>query len=147
MGAEEIALQHVSLFSLQRYIKVLLVHLLRQFAFQVTEFYLLRYFFIHSKRQSFGLLLLCTYSQCAVIFVLAFFFTWPWIINSRLPKGGLLHPPVIFPNNFFGQPKVAKRLYVIYNNPITHLFTEMNRILGVPYGQGESSKFSVEGGW
>ena len=53
---------------------------------------------------------------------------------------------VIFPNNFFGQPKVAKRLTVIYTNPITHLFTKMNRNLGVPYGQGESSKFSEEGG-
>ena len=31
-------------------------------------------------------------------------------------------PCVFFPDNFFGQPKVAKRLNVFYTNPITYLF-------------------------
>ena len=42
--------------------------------------------------------------------------------NPRLPKG-----VVATPCNFF--LTIAKRLYVIYTNPITHIFTKMNRNL------------------
>ena len=63
----------------------------------------------------------------------------------RFPKRSLLQPPVIFPDNFFDQPKVAKRPFVIYTNPITPLLTKMYRNFGVPYGYGESSEFSMEG--
>ena len=65
------------------------------------------------------------------------------IFNPRHPKGrGWL-----FQTTFFGNRRLTKRLYVIYTNHMTHLFTTINRNLGVPYGQGKSSRFSVELGW
>ena len=43
----------------------------------------------------------------------------------------MLQLPVFFSiTAFFGQPKVSKRLYGNYNNPITHLFTRMNQNFG-----------------
>ena len=44
--------------------------------------------------------------------------------NPRFPRGGGGYSPKILPRQFFGQPKVAKRLYVIYTKPIMHLFTK-----------------------
>ena len=50
-------------------------------------------------------------------------------------EGGCCNPPVIFPDIFWGKPKVAKWLYVIYTNTITlFFFTKMNQNLGVLYG-------------
>ena len=62
------------------------------------------------------------------------------ILNPRPSKRGVA-TPVIFPDNYFGQPKVAKRLYVIYTNPITYLSTNMNRN-GVVVWLGGVVKFS-----
>ena len=58
------------------------------------------------------------------------------LVLRKLPKGGgvVANPWDFFPDYFFGQPKVTKRLYVIYTNLITHLFTKINPYLGVPYG-------------
>ena len=67
-----------------------------------------------------------------------------WLRNSvkpavsmfnKHPKGGYCNPPPVnFPRQLFWEPKVVKGLYVIYTNPITNLFTKMNRNFGVPYG-------------
>ena len=70
-----------------------------------------------------------------------------WVLNPRPPKVGYCNLLWFFPNNFLGQPKVAKRVYFIYTNPITHLFTKVNRNLRVPYGYWELSKLSVGEGW
>ena len=43
-------------------------------------------------------------------------------LNPRLPEGVLQSPVIVLSNNFFGQPKVAKQLYVIFTNPINAFF-------------------------
>ena len=55
-------------------------------------------------------------------------------IKPSSSEAGLLKPPVNFSRTtLLGKLKVAKRLYVIFTNPITHLFTKRNRNLGVQY--------------
>ena len=47
-------------------------------------------------------------------------------INPRIPKEEVCI--FFFQTTFVGQPKVAKRLYVICINHITHLFTNVSRM-------------------
>ena len=68
--------------------------------------------------------------------------------SSSEGEGVVATPPLTFPRQIFVQLKVAKRLCVIYTNPLTHLFTKLIEIWGYRMGRGESSKLSVEGrGW
>ena len=68
------------------------------------------------------------------------------IINTypSSSEGGGCNLFFFFPQLFW-QPKVVKRLFSIYTNPITHLLQTCIEIWGCRTGRGESSKSLVGG--
>ena len=69
------------------------------------------------------------------------------LLTLVLRKGVVATPLWFFPDNFFGQPKIAKGLYVIYTNPITHLSQNFESKFGGALWVGGVVKVFGRGIW